>query len=146
MPPKRVYIAENLAAQLSLVYPQKENGLNRAVAGFLALRDLSLRKLRGHFAPAELVGLVDAFNGLLLGLPHPLSPRDILRYEMEDADALEGSAARYGYDADALQVKITALSEHEAFFLVDELERFWNGGEDGTAPELESFLAIYAAK
>ena len=146
MPAKRVYIAEKLAAQLSQVYPSKESGLNRAVAGFLALRELSLRRLRGVFAPAELVGLVDAFNGTWLGLPHPLSPREMLQIEMEDAQALDESATRHGYEAPALQAKLLALTEAEAFFLLDELERFWNTEASGTGPDLDSFLAAYAAK
>ena len=146
MPPKRVYIAENLAAQLSLVYPGKESGLNRAVGGFLALRELSLRQVRGIFTAPELVGLVDAFNGVWLGLPHPLNPQQMLRFEMEDANELEDNASRHGYDADVLQAKIAALTQPESFFLLDELERFWNTEEAGTTPDLNSFLAMYAIK
>jgi hypothetical protein len=138
------------AAALILTRLRHETGitstdlLDEMVEAMLKARRLTLsREIKGSFSTQEWVGLLDAFNGTLVrGMGFPA--REILCYEMEGADALNGSGTRHGYDSAELLGKLNRLTLAQAEYLLLELRIFWeeiNGRENG----LDEFLKEYTS-
>jgi hypothetical protein len=108
------------------------------VEGLTKARRLTLGELAGTFTREELVGLLDAFNGTLVrGINLPA--REVLRYEMEDAETLDGIGARHGYNSETLLKKISGLTHAQAETLLLELRVFWET-QSGMDNALENFL------
>lgn len=140
---KRVYIDETVFDKLISLYPEgdKQDTLNNSVETFLRLRSASLRELKGVFTKAETVGMVDAFNGTMIGNV-PIPAKDMLVAQMEDSEQYDFSSTRHGYEINALLGKINALSTAQAEFWLQELVRFWE--ELSNQPEsLEKFIENY---
>lgn len=143
---KRVYIDETVFEKLNSLYPQgdKQESLNNSVETFLRLRAASLREIKGVFTKPEIVGMIDAFNGTLIG-NIPIPAKDMLTAQMEDSEAYDFSSARHGYEVSALLNKIDNLGTAQAEFWLQELVRFWE--ELSNQPEsLEKFLESYEIK
>lgn len=107
-----------------------------------ARRETLLYEIKATFRRSELVALLDAFNGTLVrGMNIP--GRDLLIAQMEDAQQLDGSASRHGYDHENLMEKLRALTHAQAECLLLELRVFW---EEISPMEggLEKFLTEYA--
>ena len=64
----------------------------------------------------------------------------MIEAEMEDAEALQEQSARFNYNWPVMQQKLGNLTDIEAYFLLDEIDRFWNEKEFGSPmPDLEKF-------
>ncbi len=120
-------MSEQVFNSLVALYPNdKEQSLNRAVSAFLIMRNLSLKSIKGKFDRNELIGIVAAFNGTIIGFDLGIPPKAMLLAQMEDAIALENNDSFYSYTKESLLQKINQTSEMEAMFFLEEISRFWN--------------------
>lgn len=122
----RPYMSELVFEELTKLYSNKKEAVDRAVSAFLLMRRLTLRELNGVFTEQERTGMVASFNGTIIGFNLGVPPKFMLKAQMEDAVALEGADAMYGFDAEQLLGKIDGLSELQAMYLLEECHRFWN--------------------
>ena len=125
MATKRVYIEESVFDKLNSLYPEgdKQENLNNSVETFLRLRSASLREIKGIFSKPEIVGMIDAFNGTMIGNV-PIPARDMLTAQMEDSETFYFSSTRHKYEITALLTKIENLDTAQAEFWLQELVRF----------------------
>ena len=140
---KRVYIDESVFDKLNTLYQQgdKQENLNNAVETFLRLRSNSLKEIKGIFTKPEIVGMIDAFNGTMIG-NIPIPAKDMLSAQMEDSETYDFSSTRHGYEITALLSKIDNLTTAEAEFWLQEVVRF--GEELSSQPEsLDKFIENY---
>lgn len=140
---KRVYIDESVFDKLNTLYQQgdKQENLNNAVETFLRLRSNSLKEIKGIFTKPEIVGMIDAFNGTMIG-NIPIPAKDMLSAQMEDSETYDFSSTRHGYEITALLSKIDNLTTAEAEFWLQELVRFWE--ELSSQPDsLDKFIENY---
>jgi hypothetical protein len=143
MATKRVYIEETVFEKLNSLYSQgdKQENLNNAVETFLRLRSASLREIKGIFTKPEIVGMIDAFNGTMIG-NIPIPAKDMLSAQMEDSETYDFSSTRHGYEITALLGKIAELTTAQSEFWLQELVRFWE--ELSNQPDsLEKFIESY---
>lgn len=136
-------VAQYLSA-LELVkkeYPSSpDDAIDEAIRGFLKAKRIVLPELAGVFTRAELVGLLDAFNGTMIqGISIP--PRSLLTAQMEDAEAFNNAGQWHGYNTAELLKKIEELTPIQAQIWLHEIVTFWQENKD-----LEAFLSQYQAK
>ena len=152
MPIKQIRMDEDLYNQVAATEPSQDKmvALNNAVAVFLrarkiversyksapddAIQDLLqfavstrkavLKTLEGKFSRPELIGMIDAFNGVQTSAVH-IAAKSLLVAEMEDAETYNGTGAMHQYDTAVLLKKIESLSELQAEVWLQELTRFW---------------------
>lgn len=164
----RVYIEEKIFEKLTSVSDLgKEAALNDAVNTYLSARELAgkeypsapddaiesiirhyltvkksvLREIKGIFTKPEIVGMIDAFNGTMIG-NIPIPAKDMLSAQMEDSETYDFSSTRHGYEITALLSKIDNLTTAEAEFWLQELVRFWE--ELSSQPDsLDKFIENY---
>jgi hypothetical protein len=135
----RPYMGKMVFDELTKVYSNKKDAVDRAVSGFLLMRKLTLKNLKGIFNEKEKTGLVAMFNGTIIGFDLGIPPKMMLRAQVEDAVALENCDVMYGFVAADLLAKVEAMGELQAMFLLEEIHRFWNDGEV-SSKDLKEFL------
>jgi len=143
---KNIRVEQSLLDQLDQLFKYKQEGVQVAIETFLALRKIALVSLKGYFTEPEIKALVDAYNGTLLtkSLQHR---SEMIAAQIEDAETYDGTLSKwFGYkvtkdQVDDLSEKIRRLSDLQAFFLQEELYRFWNGpGYGSPMPDLDQFV------
>lgn len=119
-------------------YPNApDDAIEDSIRTFLKIKKAVLSELAGVFSRAELVGLLDAFNGTMIqGVSIP--PQTILLAQIEDAKNYDNSDTWHGYNTDDLLSKISKLTPIQAEIWLNEIIRFWQEGIN-----LENFLNQY---
>lgn len=147
---KRPEVAESSIRQMEKFYKDSSSELiNRLIAAALVDRKFKVAELKGYFTKNELSGMLSAFNSTLLELDASLSytipPKDLLKAQVEDSCLYENTDKLFEFNLDNLLQKIDALSHSQAFFVVEEIYRFWNfrsGGENAIDEFLAEFTSV----
>lgn len=111
-------------------------GATKAVDAYINLRKRVLHNIKGHFTPNELKLLVDNQNGTIFSADLFSSAQTLL-HAVEDGISLDGIDQKWEVDTKPFFKKINALSDSEAYFLREEIDRFWNHLDD---KDLDSFV------
>lgn len=141
---KNVKVATKQLEQLDRLFRYRNEGVEVAIDSFLVLRRVAMAQLKGVFNEKELAALVDCFNGTMLTKSMQAYKETILA-QVQDSNKYEGLYEKWGIDdAESFEGKINQLTHLEAFFLQEELYRFWNGAGYGyPMPELEKFISNF---
>ena len=138
-----VRISETHLQKLDELFRYRKEGVETAIDSFFTLRRVALAQLKGIFTEAELSALVDCFNATMLTKSMQAYKETILA-QVQDSNQYEGLYEKWAIDAATFEEKINQLTHLQAFFLQEELYRFWNGAGYGyPMPELEKFLANF---
>jgi hypothetical protein len=106
-------------------------GATRSVDAYIALRKRILNGLKNRFTQNELMLLIDHQNGTIFS-PSLFSTTETMQHSVSDAIILDGLDSKWEIDKQVLFEKISRLSDPEAYFIREEIDRFWNhmGGEN----------------
>lgn len=124
------------------MYESKQQGVDRCLAGYLSLQIRTIYELKGIFEGSEIKLLADAFNGTLLS--PDMMHKSILIAQIEDAEQYDNLGAKWEVNIPQLVDKAKTLTNAQAYFLIDEIYRFWNvpdayGSPD---PDLDKLLSL----
>lgn len=119
------------------LHGKKTQGAERAITGFDLLRKSTLQDLRGTFTREQLVAIVASFNGMIINPAY--QPKMALKAQVHDA-------LRFGQatveNEQVLLKTIESLSTQECFFVLNEVDRFWNvpAAYGSPTPNLDKFI------
>jgi len=136
-----VYLQEPKATEAyAKIYGKGNAGVARAGNVFLSLRAHSLRELKGLFTRLELKALVLNFESVNFE-PRSACNKLVVTAQICDGEQMQGTFSNLKIDVDALKAKISALSAAQVYFLVDEIDRFWNEpvGWGSPSSDIEAF-------
>lgn len=129
-----LYTNPQLMDAVAGLYGKQGEGVTSALDCFLELnRRMTAIKL--PFSREELIAIIDAYNGTMMD--RKFFVLDFFRVQMEDAEAYESTCTRHGCDVQTLIEKAGTLHYAELFFMLEQINRFWNVGN---GVDLEGFL------
>ena len=99
----------------------KSAAISRAVECWATCERQAMLSLKGRFSCAELSAFIDVLNGTSI----PASQASSLRFEFEDACALDGLDQKWKIPKDATLAIFEGLSPAEWIVLVDFCRDFW---------------------
>lgn len=113
------------------VWGSTSAGATKAVDAYINLRKRVLHGLKGRFTSNELKLLIDNQNGTIFS-PDLFSSSQTLIHALEDGIKLDSLDQKWDVDTESFFETIKSLSDSEAYFLREEIDRFWNhmGGDD----------------
>lgn len=103
------------------------------------LRTTFLGELKGKFTREEWVAMVDSLNGTPFYEHHHINPLYMV-IQLDDFEKLESGVSRHGADFSALKQKLEGLTTGQLYFLIREIETFWQSQVNGKPVELEEFV------
>lgn len=118
-------ISEDLENELARVYKNKTSGAETVLIAWQNLRSYTIETLKGIFTHDELLGIVDAYNETTFE-PRFASHSQFLKIEMEDAEKFQNQSSKFNYDQKKILEKINKLQSAQVYFLLEEINRFWN--------------------
>lgn len=124
-------------------YKNITSAVTQAAESFYVLRRYTLEELKGRFSHAEIVGLCDMFNGTII--QPEMSVKSVLLAQLEDAENFDNLSARHGFKYSELKEKIEGLTASQVFFLIHEIDRFWNDpvAYGSPTPEMKKLLKTF---
>jgi len=133
-----MYTEESLITKVTEIYKKQGEGVTTALDCFIELRRRTLPLLREVFTKQELSAIIDAYNGTIMdrnyfGLQFFIA-------QIEDADTYESLCAKHEINLQELIEKATKLHPSELFFLLEEVNWFWNNNQGN---DLDVFLQTY---
>ena len=99
----------------------KSAAISRAVECWATCERQAMLSLKGRFTSAELSAFIDVLNGTSI----PASQANSLRFEFEDACALDGLDQKWAIKKPATLAIFDTLSPAEWIVLVDFCRDFW---------------------
>lgn len=137
----QIYLAPEQKTKYERLYGRPTTGAARAANAFLYIRAASLHEIKGMFTRPELSAMVDNLNAVMFE-PAWATNRSMLRAGIEDGQQFDGVLTKWNVNPDALYEKIETLTSAQCYFLMDEIDRFWNEpvAWGSPTPELEAFL------
>ena len=142
---ENLYVDGAIIEGLYNLYDIKGKAIDSAVDGYMALRNRGIALLKqSGLTKKELAAMIDLYNGTIIERKYSFNPYVVI--QVEDGELYESACTRHGTDSTELVRKIEAMSELAVFFLVDEINRFWNvaGSFGRPTPILDLFLDKYA--
>lgn len=124
--------------ELSQIWGSVSAGATKAVEAYVNLRKRVLQDMKGYFSKDELTALVDNQNGTIFS-PDLFSISGTWVHGVEDGIKYDGLDSRWNIDRDDLIEKLNALSDVQAYFMREEIDRFWSD----TDSDLEEFVSKY---
>lgn len=119
-----VRTSETVEGLLQSVFATKTKGAATVLDAWQYLRKNTLNELKGKFTEQELYALIDAHNGLIF---EPKFARaELIKIEIEDTIKYSQFSQNWDFNEDEFFAKIESLSSAQAYFLLEEIQRFWN--------------------
>ena len=125
--------------QLVRLYDSNEEGAERIIPGFLALREATLEELRRIFTREEFFGIIASQNGVLLD-PAFQASREAFKAGLEDFEKLEHGISHAGATLKHLLEKVDKLTAAQVYFLQDEVEIYWR---NSSKSDLDLFITSF---
>lgn len=127
--------------QLQKLYGNNSAGTSRAAECFPYIRRAVIAEIKGTFQINELHAIIDSFNGTIID-PQYSANKQMLIAHLEDANQYEYIGKRFNIDIQDLLKKVQELTTAQAFFLQEEIYRFWNVEEayGNPNPNLKKFV------
>lgn len=100
----------------------KSAAISKAIECWATCERQAMLSLKGRFASAELSAFIDLLNGTII----PASQAASLRFEFEDACALDGLDQKWSIKKPATLAIFDTLSPAEWIVLVDFCRSFWD--------------------
>ncbi len=139
------FINPSVMDGLYSLYDNKGRAVDTAAESFMVLRNRGLVLVKeAGLTRDELTAIVSMYNGTMIEKKFCFKP--YLTVQIEDAEMYEKGCSSYNVDSINLVKKIEAMDEMAVFFLIEEVNRFWNveGAYGSPMPNLEAFLDKYA--
>lgn len=114
----------------------KSAAISRAVECWSTCERQAMLSLQGKFTSAELSAFIDVLHGTII----PASQASALRFEFEDACALDGLDQKWKIQKDATLAIFDGLSPAEWIVLVDFCRSFWDNPE----AEISEYVSVMA--
>lgn len=124
-----IRLEEVQAENLKRDYGQISTAIQLIVEPFERIRRMTIDELKGYFTREEWVALIDSQNAVLLS-PDFIYSRNFLLAQLEDFESLERGVSRHRADSKTILNKIRQLSHSQVYFLVMEINAFWNTGKE----------------
>ena len=120
-------------------------GTEKAVESYIQLRPRIMIELKGFFTKAELSLIIDAYNGTIFD-PRMAGNNNVLTASIEDAITFDNIAEKWEVEPPILFEKIAQLNATQTYFLLEEIDRFWNNKNAYGAPNpnLDIFLKEFS--
>jgi hypothetical protein len=137
----QTYLAPEIREKYTRLYGKPTTGASRAAHAFVHLRAATLHELKGMFTRAELSAMVDNLNAVMFD-PAYAANNNVLRAGIEDGQKYDGLLTNWNVDPEDIYTKIALLTAAQCYFLMDEIDRFWNEpvAWGSPTPDLEAFL------
>ncbi len=128
------------------LYQSRTEGEERAIQGFLFLRKSTLASLRDHFTRTEMMSLVYSYK--IKNIPPNEQSKIRLKWVVLDGEEFGGEMSKRNVSVQGMVEKIGKLSLIQAYFLQEELFRFWNVEEayGQEEPDIEKILHLFCTK
>lgn len=123
-------------------YKNATSAATQAAESFWIIRRYALNELKGIFSKEEITALCDIFNGTII--QPEFSNKSVLIAQLEDSEKFEDISSRHGFDYEKLQSKIEQLTSAQVFFLIHEIDRFWNDPQayDSPSPDINKLVSL----
>lgn len=118
-----------LEQRLAEVFENKSSGAEMAIDAWFCMRKYTLFELKGKFTEEELYALVDAYNGTIFEPQYASSPQ-FIRIQIEDSIKFSGFSQDWKFKREEFLKKIDSLTAAQSYFLLEEIQRFWNKESD----------------
>ncbi len=137
----QIYLAPDIKEKYGRLYGKPTSGASRAGNAFVHLRAATLHELKGKFTRAELSAMIDNLNAVMFE-PAYAANKNMLRAGIEDGQQYDGVLTKWNVSPDVLFEKINNISAAQCYFLLDEIDRFWNEpvAWGSPSPDMEAFL------
>jgi len=123
---------------LADVFDNKTSGLATVLEAWSHIRVRTIQELKGKFSEQELYAIVDAYNGTIFE-PRYSCDSQFLRIQIEDSIQYSGFSQDWKFKKDEFLTKIDSLTSAQTYFLLEEVQRFWNK-ESAKGNSLENFV------
>ena len=114
----------------------KSAAISKSIECWSTCERQAMLSLQGKFTSAELSAFIDLLNGTII----PATQASALRFEFEDACALDGLEQKWGIKKDATLAIFDTLSPAEWIVLVDFCRSFW----DNPKAEISEYVSVMA--
>ncbi len=131
-------LAPGLEEKLGEIFDNKTTGGEIIIDSFLYLRRDTLQELKGIFTKEELTGLIALRNGTIFEPQFSCNAKFLLA-ELEDAEKFDNQSKNFSFDYKKLIAKIQKLTSAQVYFLLLEINRFWNK-ESAKENSLDDFI------
>lgn len=140
----QIYLAPEMRERYAEFYGKPTTGAARAGNAFLHIRAATLHELKGMFTRAELSAMIDNLNAVIFEPAYAVN-KNMLKAGIEDGQKYDGVLTKWNVNPDRLFEKIDKLTSAQCYFLLDEIDRFWNEpvAWGSPSPDLEAFLNEY---
>lgn len=97
--------------------------------------------IKGKFTREQIIAIADSLNTSMLD-ESEMSSKAKMMAGFEDSENLESGFSRHGANFQEFQQTFSSLTPAECFFLIDEINRFWNIPEayGSPTPDLEKLI------
>jgi hypothetical protein len=134
-----IRVSEEIIERAESAYGAKVTGLQIAADAYFELLRRTQQELKGIFTKAEIFALVDNQNGVELSTQFGCDGK-LLWWHLQDGDTYDGLFQKWGCDPDQFEQKVMGLTSAQAWFLQDQIRRFWQ--QDGER-DLEGFAKSF---
>lgn len=143
MKPITTRLSEKTISAYEADYKNATSATTQAAEGFWILRKYTLTELKGVFTGKELIGLCVMFNGTII--QPEMSVKSVLIAQIEDSEKFDNMSSRHGFDHNTLMKKIEKLSSAQVYFLIHEIDRFWNDPKayGSPSPDFTKFMSLF---
>ena len=131
-------LSSGLEEKLGEIFDNKTIAGETIIDSFLYLRRNTLSEIKGIFTKEEIIGIVDLRNGTIFE-PQFSCNNKFLLAELEDAEKFDSQSKNFNFDYKKLIAKIQRLTSAQIYFLLLEINRFWNK-ESTKENSLDNFI------
>lgn len=129
--------SERAEKALSDVYPNRTAGAETVLEAWTYMRVRSLAEIKGKFSESEIYYFVDVFNGTIIE-PRFSCDNVFIVHQVQDGAKYDNLGEKWKVDIDLFVEKIKDLTSAQTFFLLEEIQRFWEK-ESGKKNSVENF-------